>query len=178
MRTIILSVVACIAALCFCAAPVHAQNASEDAAIMAAVDTVRADLKSEKKEIVTETMQLSEADAKKFWPVYQKYQEEVDKLMDERITILKQYVDKYWTVNDTDAIALTKQVLTWQSKRNDLRKKYLDLFVKSTSGVTAAKFFQVEHRLDLLLDLKVAAGVPGLFMKADLPKSSGEEAKK
>ncbi len=178
MRITTLFLFACIVAGSLCAAPACAQTTSDDAAIMAAVDAVRTDLKSEKKEIVTETMQLNDLDAKKFWPVYEKYQLEVDKLTDERIAIVKQYLDKYWTVSDTDAIALTKQVLNWQTKRNELRKKYLDIFVKSTSGVTAAKFFQVEHRLDLLLDLKVAAGVPGLFMKADLPKTTGDEAKK
>ncbi len=178
MRTITLSVFACIVAISLGAAPVHAQNTSEDAAIMAAVDAVRADLKSEKKQIVTEAMQLSEANAQKFWPVYEKYQGEVDKLNDERVAIVKQYVDKYWTLNDTDAIALTKQVVNWQSKRNELRRKYVDIFVKSTSGVTAAKFFQVEHRLDLLLDLRVAAGLPGLFVKADLAQPGTEETKK
>lgn len=178
MKSIALSVFTCVFALSLSVAPGYGQTVSEDAAVQAAVETVRADLKADKKSVVTETMQLSEADAKKFWPVYEKYQQEVDKLTDERIAILKQYLDKYWTVNDTDAIALTKQVLSWQSRRNDLRKKYLDIFAKSTSGVTAAKFFQVEHRLDLVLDLKIAAGVPGLFVKANVANADTEEAKK
>jgi hypothetical protein len=151
--------------------PVYGQTAAnEDAAIQAAIETARADLKADKKTIVTEAMQFSAADAKAFWPVYDKYQASLDTLNNERIAMMKEYVDKFWTLNDAEAGALTKRYFDWQTRRNDLRKQYFDTFVHATSGTTAAKFFQVEHRLDLVLDLKVAAGLPGLFMKADAAK--------
>ncbi len=53
----------------------------------------------------------------------------------------------------------------WESSRTQLRKAYFSKFMKATSAMTAAKFFQVERRLDLLVDLKLAAESPGRFVR-------------
>jgi hypothetical protein len=54
----------------------------------------------------------------------------------------------------------------WETSRTQLRKSYFNKFAKATSAMTAAKFFQVEHRLDLLIDLELASEIPGLFVKS------------
>ncbi len=52
-----------------------------------------------------------------------------------------------------------------EARRTELRKGYFIEFTKATSAMTAAKFFQVERRLDLLVDFVVASEIPGLFVK-------------
>lgn len=133
------------------------------------IESVRADMRADKIAIVTEVMNLSAAESQKFWPVYREYEAEVMKLNDKRILLLKEYAAKYVTLTDSEAKAIIDKSFEWETSRTQLRQAYFDKFTKATSAMTAAKFIQVEHRLDLLLDLQVAAEVPGLFIK---PSSS------
>ncbi len=138
----------------------YAQTADDDM-----LRVVRADLRAKKISIVTAAMDLTSSQGAKFWPVYRNYETELITLNDERVRLTKEYADKYVAMTDAEAITLANRFLDWQTRRNDLRKKYLDIFVKATSGTIAAKFFQVEHRLDVILDLQVASELPGLFLK-------------
>lgn len=148
------------------AAPTWAQSgADEGAAIEAAINTVRQDMRGDKRMIVADAMLLTDAEAKRFWPVYDKYEAELIKLNNERVGLAKDYVQRFWTMKDAEAAAMTQRFFEWQTRRNELRKKYFDVLAKATSGMTAAKFFQVEHRLDLVVDLTVASGLAPLTTK-------------
>jgi len=140
-----------------------------DADVDKALETVRADMRADKVAIVTEVMNLSPDEADKFWPVYREYETEVAKLNDTRIAILKDYAAKYTTLTDSEAGAMMGRFFDWETSRTQLRKTYFGKFMKATSATTAAKLFQVERRLDLVIDLQLAAEIPGLFMKPVTP---------
>jgi hypothetical protein len=129
------------------------------------LEQVRADLKADKVAIVTEALKLTPAEADKFWPVYRKYQAEVEALNDDRIKLVLEYADKFDTMTDAQAKNLADKYFGWEMRRMELRKAYFDKFSKATSAMTATKFVQVDHRIDMLVDLQVAAGVPALFIK-------------
>ncbi len=130
------------------------------------LEQLRSDLRSDKVAIVTEALNLKPAEADKFWPVYRKYEAEVVTLNDERIKLVMEYADKFDTMTDAQAKALANKYFDWEMRRMQLRKKYFDTFAKATSAMTAAKFVQVDHRLDMLVDLQVATEVPALFIKS------------
>jgi hypothetical protein len=129
------------------------------------LEAVRADVRADKVAIVTELMKLKPAEAEKFWPVYRKYDAEATTLNDERLKIIKEYSDKFASLTDEQAKGIAERTFAWEARRTQLRKTYFAEFTKATSALTAAKFFQVEHRLDLLVDFVVAAELPGLFVK-------------
>lgn len=131
-----------------------------------AIESIRADMRADKVAIVTEVMKLSPAEADKFWPVYREYETEVAKLNDARIAVLKDYAAKFNTMTDAEAKTIADKFFDWETSRTQLRKSYFTKFSKATSAMTAAKFFQVEHRLDLLVDLELASEIPGLFVKS------------
>jgi hypothetical protein len=130
------------------------------------IDTLRADLKADKTDLVTEAMQFSDKDAAAFWPVYKRYEAEVVKLNDERVGVIKTYSDTWMTMADDDARSLVKKALDLESRRTDLRKKYFAEFSKVLPGLTVAKVFQVEHRLDVLVDLRIASELPALLIRS------------
>lgn len=130
------------------------------------LESVRADMRADKVAIVTEAMNLTPAEGEKFWPVYRQYEAEVVKLNDKRIAILKDYAAKYITMTDAEAKQAAERFFDWETSRTQLRKNYFTRFAKATSSLTAAKFFQIEHRIDLLVDLELASEVPGLFVKS------------
>jgi hypothetical protein len=136
---------------------------SQQADVDSLLDAVRADMRADKITIVSQAMKLQPAESETFWVVYHEYESEVIKLNDQRIAFLKDYAAKYGTLSNADAKTLANRFFDWETSRTKLRKTYFDKFAKATSAATAAKFFQVEHRLDLLVDLDLANQIPGLF---------------
>jgi hypothetical protein len=132
------------------------QNMDQD------VEMLRRDLRSQKKQIVAANMQLTDAEAQKFWPVYDQYTAEVTKINDSKVAVIKQYADSYNANNLTDdkALALTKQILDVDKGVVELRQKYIPIFNKVISGQKTALFFQIDRRLVMLIDLQLAAAVP------------------
>lgn len=129
------------------------------------IESVRADLRADKVAIITDTMKFTPQESNAFWPIYRKYEADLTKLNDERVKLIKQYSDKYMTLTDADAKQMAVQSFELESRRADLKKRYFKEFNQQISGVTCAKFFQLEHRLDLLVDLKIASELPALLIK-------------
>ena len=98
--------------------------------------------------------------------MYKVYEAELAKLDDERMQMVKSYADKWTTLSDPEARDMTQKSLQLDSRRADLRDKYFDRFNQVLPGLTVAKFFQLEHRLDLLVDLKITSELPSLLVRS------------
>ncbi len=141
-----------------------AQNKGES--VDSYIETIRADARADKVAIITDAMQFTEQDGKTFWPVYRKYEADLMKVNDDRVSAIKTYAQKFDTLTDADAKALIEQTLNFDVRRAELRKKYAKEFQKAgLPSLTVAKFLQLEHRLDLVADLKIASELPSLLMK-------------
>jgi hypothetical protein len=139
------------------------------------IESLRADLRADKVAIITEAMRFNDQDSKAFWPVYRKYEAEVTKVNDQRVALIKSYADKVTTMTDADAKAMIEQGLDFESRRTDVKKKYAKGFQKAgLSSLTVAKFLQLEHRLDLLVDMKIASELPSLLIKPTGQSSSNQ----
>ena len=141
------------------------EETSQSGDINTAVESLRADWRADKVAIITEAMKFSETEASAFWPIYKRYEYDLSKLNDERVQLIKTYADKFSTITDADAKDLAEKSFTFESRRTDLKKKYFKEFNKQLPATTVAKFFQLEHRLDLLIDLKIASELPALLIK-------------
>jgi len=138
------------------------------------LELVRADVKASKVVIITGAMQFNDRDASVFWPIYSKYEYELDRVNDQRIAAIKLYADKYATMNDADAKAIATKMFDYETRLAALKKKYFKKFNTVLPAVTVVKFFQLEHRLDLVIDMKIAAALPSVLVQpnpADLGNS-------
>jgi hypothetical protein len=139
---------------------------SNEPSIDSYIETLRADFRADKVAIITEAMQFNDKESQAFWPVYRKYEADLTKVNDERVALIKSYADKFNTMSDADAKAMIEKSLDFESRRTDVKKKYAKEFQKAgLSPLTVAKFLQLEHRLDLLVDLKIASELPALLAK-------------
>jgi hypothetical protein len=130
------------------------------------IESLRADTRADKVAIITDAMQFNDQDSKIFWPVYRKYEADLMKVNDQRVTLIKSYADKFNTMTDADAKAMIEQSLDFESRRTDVKKKYAKEFQKAgLSSLTVAKFIQLERRLDLLIDIQIASELPSLLIK-------------
>ncbi len=128
------------------------------------IESLRADFRADKVNLITQAMRFSDKESAAFWPIYRKYEAEVTKLNDGRVAVIKSYADKYQTLTDAEAKALVEKSLALESSRTELRKKYFKEFTKVLPALTVAKFFQLEYRLDLLVNVQLASELPLLLL--------------
>lgn len=135
-------------------------NAKQD--VDSQIESLRADARAGKTEVIGKEMQLTEAEASKFWPIYREYEHELAGINDGRVEALKQYSRQYKTLTDEQARDIVDKSLDLDFKRSDLKRKYFKRIEKETSAVTAARFVQLERRIELVTDLELAKQVPPL----------------
>jgi len=124
------------------------------------IQLLRQDVRSQKKQIVAANMQLTSAEAEKFWPVYDQYTADMTKLGDTRVALIKQYAQNYDSLTDAQANDLLQKWGALDESVVQLRLKYVPIFEKVVSAKKTALFFQIDKRLSLIIDLQVASAIP------------------
>ena len=124
------------------------------------VALLRQDVQSQKKQIIASNLQLTDADATKFWPVYDQYTAEVTKLGDQKYALIKEYAQGFGTLTDEQALSLIKRSLALDEQTAQLRTKYVPIFNRVLPGKKVATFFQMDRRISALIDLKLASEIP------------------
>ena len=124
------------------------------------IELLRSDIKTAKQEIVGKALKVQGEKADAFWPVYRKYQGDLDKIGDKRIALIKDYAANFDNMSDAKAKELVKTSLDLQSQRTSLLKKYYKDFERVLGSTDAAKLVQVEYALQAALDLQLAAELP------------------
>jgi hypothetical protein len=149
------------------AGPAWAQTtptpAQQSADVDKLIELTRKDLRAEKADIVSKTMKLDATQAAAFWPVYKAYEAEVQGLGDLRLNVIQDLAEHFDTLNDAKAQGLLDRSLTIEEQRLALDRKYKDQFLKVLPAKTVARFFQVERRLDNLINLKISSQVPLVY---------------
>ena len=135
-------------------------NASAQSSVDQDIDLMRKDVRSQKKQIIAANLQLTDAEAEKFWPLYDQYTAELVKINDAKYAAIKDYATNYDTLTDDKAVSLTRQILGVDQSVAQLREKYVPIMGKVISGKKTALFFQLDRRLVALIDLQLAAAIP------------------
>jgi len=114
----------------------------------------------EKRELVKEGMNLNTANAEKFWPIYDAYEEERKNLSAERLLIINDYGKNYTALTDEKADELVKRTFDNNASFAKLEKKYYDKLKKVISATEAAKFFQIENYLKVMVSAELQDQIP------------------
>jgi len=114
---------------------------------------------SEKK-IVAANLPLTAEEATKFWPLYDRYIADTVKINDQRYAVIKEYAKSYSNMTDAQANSFIKRWVALDTDDNQLRLKYMPQFEKVISPRKTAMFFQIDHRLDTMIDLQLASQLP------------------
>jgi fructose-specific phosphotransferase system component IIB len=129
-----------------------------------AIDTdiqlMRQDIRSERKKIIAANLPLTETEATKFWPVYDRYIAETIKINDGRYALIKEYAQNYQTMTDDQADSFIKRWLGFDQDNTQLRMRFIPEFEKVISHKKTAMFFQMDRRLGMMIELKLASQVP------------------
>jgi hypothetical protein len=124
------------------------------------IELLRSDIRQRKAEVMSQMMQLSAADAAKFWPIYSQYDAELNKLSDLRVANIEEYSRTYTEMTNDKADELIRKALAYRKQRSELIAKYYDRVKEQLGAITAAKFIQVEDQLLLIIDLQIDSSLP------------------
>ena len=141
------------------AAPKTAQQSAQDV-LDNEVALLRQDLRSAKKQVVAANLPLTDTEAIKFWPVYDRYIAAASKQYDGKVALVKEYADNYSTLTDAQATSLLKRSIASDDAMNRLRLQWIPEFNKVISQKKTAMFLQIDRRLGLLIDLQLASEIP------------------
>jgi Spy/CpxP family protein refolding chaperone len=124
------------------------------------IQMLRADIRAQRKEITAQNMTLTADEATKFWPIFDQYRQEAIKPNDDRWALIKDYAANYNTMTDAQAQDFIKRSTAIDQQLLSLRMKYVPVFEKVISPKKTALWYQIDRRIDLLINLQLSAIIP------------------
>jgi hypothetical protein len=116
--------------------------------------------RANRKAIVGENMNLTPDQAKAFWPVYDAYEAKMDKLDDRHFAEIKDYAAHYQNLTNDDATKKLDEVMQIRQERLDIQKEYIPKFRAVVSPILTARFFQIDNKLNAMIQYQIAKIVP------------------
>lgn len=144
-------------------APAASQSApSENARPISDEDIqlLRKDIRAQRKQVIAANMTLTPAEAEKFWPVYEQYIAELVESNNKKYALIKQFVQTGGVLTETEADGSVRQWVNVDESVAALRLKYIPLFRKVLSAKNEALFYQLDRRVQLMIDLQLMALIP------------------
>lgn len=125
-----------------------------------AMDLKKKILFDQKKLVVMENMEFTEAEAKAFWPVYEKHQEELFLINQRGAKLILAYASAFQTLTDEQAVKLIDEYYDIQDDRLVVMKKMAVDVGKVLPGKKAFRYLQVEAKLSALARYELAKEIP------------------
>ena len=140
------------------AVPAVAQTQSTSTDMQILADKVKAD----KKALVAQNMELTEAEAKSFWPIYDAYQQDLQKINNRLAQTIVAYADAYnkGAVDNATAKKLLGEALAIQKSELKLQQTYVPKLEKVLPEVKVARYIQIENKIRALVRYELASKIP------------------
>ena len=124
------------------------------------MDVLREKLRADKKVVVASVLDLTEGEAKVFWPVYNAYQSDMIAHYDRVLKLLDTYAKNYDSMTDETATTLIRQFLGLERDHVALLTSYLPRFSKVLPPRKVARLYQIENKARALVNYELARGIP------------------
>lgn len=135
------------------AAPAHAQAATE-------IELTRAHIQKARQAIIADAMHLTEDESLAFWPAYRDYRVDMARVGDRLVKVITEFVKADAALNDEQANRLMVEYLDIKAKDVSVKKKYVGVFRKLLPAPKVARFFQLENKLDAIVNYDLALTIP------------------
>jgi len=116
--------------------------------------------RADKKLLVAENMELTESEAKGFWPVYDQYQDELFLLRARTVKLINDYGEAYDKMTNEKAKKLLDEMVTIETLGAKLRQAYLSKFRKVLPEVKVGRYYQIENKINAVLMYELASKIP------------------
>ncbi len=124
------------------------------------MERIRDALKADKKTFIAASMHLTEAEQKEFWPYYNSYQFDLQKLHDRLIKLIDDYAKNYKNLSDQDADRMVNEYLAIERDQLKLKELYFQTLRKTLPVKKVARYMQLENKMHAVVQYELAARVP------------------
>jgi hypothetical protein len=128
-----------------------------------AIKMLREEVGQDRREVVQKAMLLTATEAKMFWPLYDEYRAEMHKLGDRRVRLITDFAARRNGMSQDEAERMTKEALSIEKDGIEVKEDYVKKMSKQLSSRTVARFFQIDAKLDALVNVALAANIPLIY---------------
>jgi hypothetical protein len=123
---------------------------------------MRDKIKADKKLVVATNMELTESEAKAFWPVYEQYQKDLGAINERIVKMIKSYADAYNAKSMTDdgAKKLIAEFVAIEKAEAAMKESYVPKLSKVLPAKKVARYMQIENKIRALVKYELAGGIP------------------
>ena len=134
---------------------------------------MRQNIQSLRRKLIGDNLDLTVAEAAKFWPVYEEYSNAFGKIDEDRSVIVKEYAESFGSVTDDQPDNLIRRWLDTDISAAQLRQKYVAIMRTVLPAKKAATFFQLDRRISMMIDVQIMSQIPLVQNQPDL--SAGDD---
>jgi hypothetical protein len=128
------------------------------------MEILKEKIKADKKLVVATNMNLTDQEAKNFWPLYDGYQKELDQINQRLIAAIKGYADAYnagkGEISDDQAKKLLSEALAVEDSELKLRQSYAAKLGKALPATKVVRYLQIENKIRSIVKFELAAQIP------------------
>jgi len=124
------------------------------------LELTRAAVQVRRQALVTALMDLDGKEAEAFWPLYREYRHEMAKVGDRLVKLIMDYSEAYDTLTDQQASRMLEEYLSVEKARNAVKTEFVPRFGKILPSRKVARFFQADHKLDVVMQSQLSASIP------------------
>ena len=124
------------------------------------MDLVQEKIRADKKLFIATNMELTESEAKTFWPVYESYQKGLKSIRERDIKLIETFAEAYETMSDDVAMNLLNDHFSISSDHQKLNESYLPKFRKVLPDKKVARYFQLENKINAVVEYEMARRIP------------------
>jgi len=131
------------------------------------VQLFKKDVQAEARSIIEDNLELTEEQAKEFWPLYDEYDAAMDLLFDERVNLYAEYLLDYLALSDETAADLIGKFSAFDQRKLDTQNKFTQMFMEVLPAKVVGKFLQLYHRIDLMVELQKTSNIPLIKIESE-----------
>ena len=140
---------------CLAASPAVAQDKPAET-----MDVVREKLRADKKLVIATALELTESEARRFWPVYNAYQGDMVLHYDRVLKLIDTYAKAYRTMTDETATQLLAEFLALEANHLGVLASYAPRFQQVLPPLKVARLYQIENKARALVNYELARDIP------------------
>ena len=124
------------------------------------MEILREKIKADKKLVVAANMDLTDAEAKAFWPLYQEYQTKLVKINERIAKLIVEYAENYKSMTNEIAKKLMKESVAVEKERVALKESLMPKFQKALPAIKVARYYQIENKIQAVVQYSLADSIP------------------
>jgi hypothetical protein len=142
--------------------PAHSQSSADAVMSEQELQAAKELVDVERDMALIVNLDLTEKESETFWPLYEEYRQKVRNVRIRKFSLIEAYAERYraGTVDDEFADMAIKDALKMQMETVKIRQKYWKKFRRIIPATKAARFYQLENKMDTEIDFVLSGGIP------------------